>query len=504
MLALQELYRKREHAGAKSPVAQAASAFIEKHSAAELQELISQLDFEAPSADCTELSTVMEYWSELLSLLWISRSKPTHWTARWEGRPLVMAASSQALWRSCQLYTAFQALCSELTGLPYPTVRPCQTPSGAAALETEGRWPWAGIPHLRQHAELGVLWAILGQLTDSERLKSAAQRLALWQTQALNAEGLPHIGLFTQELDADYPALLAANAVLFHATACQSQDGALIALADKHTEALARVTQHSSAPIPAWLAVVSNCWEELSSPTPTLDCSLRELICDPQTALAAYRRDELSVAATLCGGQSGIGSMEYKDVALLAYGPQQHALHDCHGFGILSPITGIPGHRPSTVEAGEQGFALHGRVSLAPQEHANASMASYGVGQPAGVWLDLRQEFRKEQLVIRAHYHSLRPLNELAFSFLAKGMRCTVDQEQVLEPRSLDRYRGKVRSVRLEGAEGTLAIHALPACGELEVIPLAGGANFWGADFLIAQRLDPSSNSYVWQVSPEA
>ena len=72
---------------------------------------------------------------------------------------------------------------------------------------------------------------------------------------------------------------------------------------------------------------------------------------------------------------------------------------------------------------------------------------------------------------------------------------------QLIKPRSLDRYRGKPQPATIQGHEGTVTI--VPDCGEgeMQVIPLSGGEDFWGSDFLIAFRIDPNRPRCQWKIS---
>jgi hypothetical protein len=38
----------------------------------------------------------------------------------------------------------------------------------------------------------------------------------------------------------------------------------------------------------------------------------------------------------------------------------------------------------------------------------------------------------------------------------------------------------------------------------MQVIPLAGGDNFWGADFLVAYHLSQDQRNYQWHLGPGA
>lgn len=77
---------------------------------------------------------------------------------------------------------------------------------------------------------------------------------------------------------------------------------------------------------------------------------------------------------------------------------------------------------------------------------------------------------------------------------------CIKINTQLIFPKTLDRYEGEVHSVILEGKESSLELYPELCKGVMQVIPLVGGNEFWGADFLIAYHLDPQHSHYQWNM----
>ena len=93
--------------------------------------------------------------------------------------------------------------------------------------------------------------------------------------------------------------------------------------------------------------------------------------------------------------------------------------------------------------------------------------------------------------------------DSVAFSFFVKALRCRVaSQQEFLYPRTLERYEGEVQTVAFEGQDHVLELRSLSCKGTMQVIPLAGGNNFWGADFLVAYLLSAEQRQYQWHVGP--
>ena len=129
------------------------------------------------------------------------------------------------------------------------------------------------------------------------------------------------------------------------------------------------------------------------------------------------------------------------------------------------------------------------------------SIAGFRQGDPGGFWIDTRLEFQKAHLSIETVFNGIFDQKIFAFVFFAKAPTCLVDGRQAIEPRSFQRYQGKIRPVYLKGERASLAIEAGHKDGEMQVIPLGGGQNFWGADFLIAYQCNSDEECYRWQLA---
>jgi len=88
----------------------------------------------------------------------------------------------------------------------------------------------------------------------------------------------------------------------------------------------------------------------------------------------------------------------------------------------------------------------------------------------------------------------------VAFTFFVKADNCLVGGVQSVKPRSFSRYQGRVASIQMQGKLSSLSLEAHHKHGEMQVIPLGGGDNFWGADFLVAYILNPAESRYQWHI----
>ncbi len=379
---------------------------------------------------------------------------------------LVATLNNFPLFNEFQLWSALKAVNCHLTGLLYTPPTVIQGASGAAPLITADLLPWALTPLQPFHPQLGLAWAILGHLTGCDTYLAAAERIASWQLNLLDERGEPAPALFTQEGD---PSPLLPLGVLFEATG-------------------RRYLTSESLGEP-WEAIRT--WAAERVPHLT-DLQLARTICDPHSALVGVRSQHHSAWATVKGGATGLGSFVHKDVALLAYGPQHFPLEDCRGFGIET----VDSEQP-TLQSDNAHFLLHGltRLTALPDDEG------FRQGTPSSVWLQVRQELTPQSLAIDVRFHSLVPLDKIAFSFYVKGVQCRLDDGTFIEADSLQGFEGPVQAVEIIGQTKKLHLSSLPGRGKMRLVPLPGGDRFWGANFLIATLLDPSCSDYHWRAT---
>lgn len=397
-----------------------------------------------------------------------------------------------AYWKEFQLGDALLAVCSEWLRLPYDKVLPKQAPTGLAPLEWGGHWIAAQLPHQGLHAELATWWAVLAQLSGDKSYRSAAVAAADWQLNLLGLDSLPLHGLFTREEEGNPDQLLAELSLLYQLTAKLGERSDF----NSHSLAQARALQNAKASVPAVCAFLAQRFAH-SAPAEQ-QASLPSVICDPHATLVGCRHGQLSVAATLCGGNSGLGALHCSTIDVVTYGPQSLPLGDCSQFGVTRPAS-LSAADASDVSlcAERDHFDLRGRVQVSHSESNFKSSAPLA-------WLDVRQEFQAGKLNIHSTVYPVHTQAQLAFSFFVDADICHVDESQEIRALSFDRYSGPVRSVSFVSEDQKLSLTALSAKGEMQVIPLSGPPNFWGARFLVAYLLDNKHPQYAWQLAPFA
>lgn len=496
---IQDFYRDRLAAKSSlSPLDSAALQFLQEHNPqSKLREARDSLPTLSPdSSPIPSIDTLTTLLQQTLAIQLMLKSYPSN-SLHSSLSEFLQEVRYHSFWLEHQPSQALFVLNAHLANLPYSPLSPRQFSSGAAPMEDGGHWPWAEVPHLRPHADLGILWALLGVLQKRKDWIQAAVRLAEWQLNTLDSQFLPMHGLYTLESEATLGPLLVSNALLFHITASLSREPRLEFVAQKQLWHLREHSQQFPTSIAAHQAVIAQCIDSQYPPISPQSAELEEGICDPYTALVGLRCEDVSVACTLMGGHTGMGYLKKGETAISAYGPQLHPLDHPELFGILRGCKGT-GELQVTSRGDE--FVVKGRCQVTAEQSKTPSPATYRIGAAPVTWMEAEQLWKRNQLMIQASFYSLSPLNQTSFAFYVHGESCLVNHECSIHSQSLERYQGRVAQVQVESPSSSFTIHALPGKGELQIIPLAGGECFWGADFLISYTLDNQTQDYTWQI----
>ena len=89
---------------------------------------------------------------------------------------------------------------------------------------------------------------------------------------------------------------------------------------------------------------------------------------------------------------------------------------------------------------------------------------------------------------------------EIAFTFYLQTPHCQLENGTELQRRSLDQYHGASSSVWCRSNNNQLVITSDHLFEEMQLIPLGGGSNYWGTDFLLAFPLGKKQNTFSWNI----
>lgn len=441
---------------------------------------------------------LLEKWREMLALLLLLHQRGFLESCNEPISKYFSDLSKFSFWREFQLLSAYRTIIASLLKKPCQQLLIAQFPSGACPLESGGHWSWGGIPHPLFHAELGILWCLYAYLFEDLKFLKAAEKLAEWQLNTLDHRFEPFTGLYSREGDVSQSTLLINNFLLFQAVAKMTKRQDLAFVANQQLDFLKKMQARIFFKIPCLSAVMDHFFATRLPSIQAIEYHLPAAFEDAHLALAGCRTKEGSAVMTLFGGGSGMGCLHKDDIQIVNFGPQHLPLGDCQGFGIEGCGQFLSPH-VKKIQGDREVLAVEGVSRMAPYTKEIQSHALFRAGEHSGCWIDVKQQFEKGQLSIETLFRRVGDPQALAFAFFVKAQSCSVAQK-IVKPRSFQRYQGKVFPVYLRGNEGMLTIDAKQECGELQVIPLGGGDNFWGGDFLIAYLFDSNLCSYCWNI----
>ncbi len=413
-----------------------------------------------------------------------------------------------------QLPRAYFALIAHLLQLDPLPVQPVQLPNGVALLDTFGWCTSREAPEPTELAELGVVWMILGVCLKEELLQRAGLKIATWQVHLLDAQGTPHLSLWSCARSFRPSLLSIWNHVLFTMAYRLTGQNGFAQIAD-----ICR--QQAWNPNAFALQLLS-----LIPPTEFsgLYQNHRPFAEEMTVGIMKFSTPESSFMAHLSGWNSGLFSFHKKEVALVNGGPQVGHYDDLSQFGIYrtcrrhfqeifwektayhchlkgwTRLTAIPlwieldarlqagqvtieiALQEKNIEISEEVAKLRfgAKSALFGQDPASAQIA-YSKSSMS-ICAETGPAQNSSNLASKA---SLATPSSLSMILFLKCPKLIIGGKHHLKSTALDRYEGRAQSLELQGSQEKMTLHPDPAL-KMQVLPLAGGDYFWGADFLVA------------------
>ena len=194
--------------------------------------------------------------------------------------------------------------------------------------------------------------------------------------------------------------------------------------------------------------------------------------------LASYKLENIKV--TYQGDHTGLGSIDFGSLAIVSMGPHYFPLGELSRFGIYR-------EGPDFSDVEESFNRISGWSKLI------AGDRSYGSG---ATWIQFNAEKNQNEIKLKAAFENGKGEDPFAFVFFVKSEEIKVAEKKYLKG-SLASYQGITSSIEL--ACGNEKVVLTPQFkGPIQIIPLAGGDYFWGADFLIAFEIHELDQKYSW------
>ena len=339
-----------------------------------------------------------------------------------------------------QLAKAYVALIGVLQKKPVD-LKPIFTKAGAPLLSLGLDHPEQALCHPAKGLELATLWQLIGYLGKDSNLFQAGVNAEQFIRSFTDSYKRPFTGIWTQEGDVK-----------------------------------------TYTPSPSILKLLKSC--DIKKQPELMRCS------DPELGCALHHGKDMSLALTVTGWGSGIGSLMRRDAGIIAMGPQAAPFEDASRFGIhftpavlgdVSKHKALPGVRID--ERGDL-FTFNGWTrSVIDNNH---------------LWCHISAQLDKV-LDLKMQFLDLKG-TEISIAMAVKADAIRVGENLEVMAGSLKQYRGDVAPVALEGKKSQLVM--LPKGGsQMRIVPLAGDDSCWQADFLILYLLDRDRAEISWTIN---
>lgn len=439
--------------------------------------------------------------------------------------------------QSSQFFRSIVALNHALVKMPIPEVGSHLLESGAALIDLHEYSPWLSLPYTPEHYEFGLFLSMLSLLTKRTDLKETALRLTRWQLNTLDSHAIPLKGLFVREGSCQTAESLSLSYLLFQSAYILSGEPLFKNISKIALNSLALHIEDTNETInPLWvlleayflkhqnaehnslsslqektlenqnLSSIKQIYSEKNSPShlniqnsAKQGALLPEQIHDPSTALVGYRTEAQHVFCTLHGGGTGLGSIKNHDVEIVSYGPQYLPLASSQGFGIEGNALSDHGMRRSIIEWKRQSFTLKGCTRMVDQPSTDSRIGIY-----RGIWLEVNQEFKLPHFYININFIGLDGWDSVGFSFFIKAKYCHIHSHKTLSSGTPEGYEGESRALTFSGLETEIELNPIGFEGTMQIIPLSGNNDFWGANFLVSYHLSSACSHYQWHIRPVA
>lgn len=347
--------------------------------------------------------------------------------------------------------------------------------NGAWPLFSNENFAWQPLPYPQYHAECTALLFLLAhQLSDAQLLQKADQMIA-WQLNTIDSYGLPIAFLWTQEKTC-YFDLLMSNAFAFNMASKYSHQNSIKttyeAVFNNLMEKLGNESQNSN---------LRKILAASAIKTSSKSLSLSEQICDENYELYGFRNDKYNFFCTSYGCKSGLGAFYSYDVGMCNFGPQLLPLVESQNFGMI--------HAKKT---NRQDNHFHIQTKFVAKNDRETALVDLKDAGPCNLWLESHLKWDDGKLAIAIQTKGLIPLDKVAFVFYVKADLCVIARSHKLRKQTLDRYKGPSLPIEIFGlATQYQLVSQKPT--QMEVIPLAGNGNDWGADYLVAYLFNANS-----------
>ena len=409
---------------------------------------------------CIDLSTPKEcffFFRHFLTLAIISSKSKTPFSLA----ALFEHAQAHPFWRDSHLEQLYYEACAKLCAHPtegkeFPAI---------PLIEGEDGWKGMSSHKLQEGTEYALLMGCLGLLCDKHEMQTKALEHAQWLATLLDHRDFPFYSLWCTDTTCDLLSILSMNYVLFSLCDCLTKQTKWQRLADRQLQCTQRLFDQSREDLPLLPPLLYNL---LMEKDPGLSFCVDTSVKTPSLFLRG-QFDRASFVCSLSGKNSGMGAFHKTQVKVVNFGPWSAPLGECSGFGIKRSLSDF---------CAVSSRSLSGWTRFQPSQHNPDTWAKAEIVADEGA------------LNLSISPTPVTEAGTLSFAFLIQSEEAQIGNHRFL-PATMRHYVGESSLVTFYSGKEKIEISTCER-REVELIPLAGGGHFWGANFLLAFSFSPS------------
>lgn len=367
-------------------------------------------------------------------------------------------------WPEHQLSSAYHSLLGTVVGLqPLPSINPLILPNGAPLIEEKGYLDSGKIPSLALAAETALVWVILGHLQNRDDLCLASLKVANWFLHLLDHRGLPLTTLWAEAAGFSTLKLVA----LFEALFSIAYEMTNLSFFEQAFLLQKRYLNEKERP-----SFIAHLMALLPANKKVYPYELIKISEEATLGMIKFSKKDTTVAFVLTGWNSGMGRIQKKEIGIVNFGPQVGPLDDLSRFGIARKC--LKNFQDLVWEKEPDGVLIKGWTRIYALPYSFEATLAYLAGN----------------LKIKLFLDEIAPKRGLNFVFYIQAKEALIQGKKQLYPGTLERYKGSPFPVVFSKEGETLLLEPHQEQGVMEVIPLGGGDEFWGANFLVSFSME--------------
>ena len=347
------------------------------------------------------------------------------------------------------------------------------------------------IPDMAASVELGVVTLILGIMLDNRELKVHGCEIAQLISNLFHPKSGAFLPLWIREREYNLSELLSNTYLLFHLASAVCASDLFSELAASLHGKLTKIEASEAEEIPPLSILLAAVIEPSLVDVQGVEYTEGQSKLLNSLSMHVNRSSDRLEVMTLTGIGTGLGGIIKGDQAILNFGPGEGHVGNTDTFGVYKQAW--------SDSLKKEGNTIRGWTRLCSPVISEQSRGCLTQLEMSRDWMELKAVSKIDSIEIDVRF-TLPEEKKRTFLFFIRSNKVSINENFDLLPDSLDRYDGDSCDLVAKGADSEMHI-AFDGITQMEVIPLAGRNFYWGADFLIAYRVEESDRKYHWSIN---